>query len=53
MGPGDVLYQDDFRGRLVGGVKPVHYSGALDGFVSSRYNSFIAGYFPGGAKPVS
>lgn len=31
MGPGDVLFQDDFKGREVGGVQPVHFSGAVDG----------------------
>ena len=26
MGPGHVLYQDDYKGVTVGGVEPVHYS---------------------------
>ena len=31
MGPGDVLYQDDFKGRVVGGTQPNHFSGSVNG----------------------
>ena len=30
MGPGSVLYQDDYKGLEVNGVKPMHYSGSLN-----------------------
>ena len=29
MGPGHVLYQDDYKGLVVNGVSPVHFSGSL------------------------
>ena len=31
MGPGHVLYQDDYAGLTVGGVSPVHYSSSVGG----------------------
>lgn len=31
MNPGDLLFQDDYKGLLVNGTAPVHYSGALRG----------------------
>ena len=30
MGPGSILYQDDYKGLEVNGVKPMHYSGSLN-----------------------
>ena len=31
MGPGHVLYQDDYNGLMVSGIAPVHYSSSVDG----------------------